>query len=147
MEDERFWAAVDRSGGPTSCWIWRKAKNDHGYGIVRRQGRALRAHRWSYELTIGVQLSSTTVLMHSCDTPACVNPSHLSPGTHQENVEDKVRKQRHRHHDKHPHAKLNSAEVAEIRKMAGEITQRALAKRYGVAQPTISAIVNYQTWK
>lgn len=45
-------------------------------------------------------------------------------------------------------AKLVESEVLEIRRRskAGE-TQRALAGAFGVSQPTITCIVNYQTWR
>ena len=33
--------------------------------------------------------------MHSCDNPICCNPKHLSKGTHKDNSDDKVRKNRH----------------------------------------------------
>jgi hypothetical protein len=33
-------------------------------------------------------------IMHTCDTPACVNPAHLSQVTHKANMHDMIRKGR-----------------------------------------------------
>ena len=35
-------------------------------------------------------------VMHSCDTPRCCNPDHLSLGTSKDNSDDMVAKGRHR---------------------------------------------------
>ena len=42
---ERFWSKADRSGGPEACWPWMAARNEHGYGVMRIEGRNVRAHR------------------------------------------------------------------------------------------------------
>jgi hypothetical protein len=46
-------------------------------------------------------------------------------------------------------AKLTRAQVREIRRVLAEelISYCALAGRYGVSEPTISQIANYQTWR
>lgn len=96
---ERFYAlgwTVKGSG----CWEWAGARNDKGYGQLGVYGTKHYAHRVSYELaTSDYLLSDSTrgdVVMHSCDNPPCVNPSHLSRGTHQDNMDDMVTKGRHK---------------------------------------------------
>ena len=45
----RFLAKVEITDG---CWTWRGC-SQRGYGVVRRGGKKLRAHRYSYELFVG----------------------------------------------------------------------------------------------
>nr|MBA3891683.1 HNH endonuclease [Gemmatimonadaceae bacterium] len=85
----RFLAKV-RMGA--SCWIWIGAKNPAGYGQLRIKSamggfRISLAHRLSYELYVG-PIPTGLVVMHSCDTPSCVNPAHLSVGTQADNLRD-----------------------------------------------------------
>lgn len=47
----------------------------------------------------------------------------------------------------HPHAKLSEADVIAIRLMAGACSQAKLAKIYGIAQTTLSAIVRNETYR
>lgn len=35
------------------------------------------------------------LVLHSCDTPACVNPDHLRVGTPLDNMQDKMKRNRH----------------------------------------------------
>jgi hypothetical protein len=81
----------------TACWIWTASKNNQGYGRIRFQEKEYLAHRLSYIAHIGDLLDSDCVC-HRCDTPLCVNPSHLFIGTHKSNAEDKVKKRRHPRH-------------------------------------------------
>lgn len=84
---ERFWSKVDRSAGPDACWLWLGAKHPAGYGQAwdpsshRRRG----AHRMAYEGVIG-PIPEGLELDHLCRVPACVNPGHLEPVTHAENM-------------------------------------------------------------
>ena len=48
-------------------------------------------HRFSYKLYYGKFDLSYDVL-HRCDNKLCVNPDHLVEGTHQDNMDDMVRK-------------------------------------------------------
>jgi hypothetical protein len=91
--DAQFWAKVDRSGGPDSCWIWSARLHRGGYGEFRMQIGSganrrrvyLKAHRVAYELAVG-EIPTGLVLDHLCRTRACVNPAHLEPVTQGENV-------------------------------------------------------------
>lgn len=77
----------------TSCWMWYGGKCKDGYGKLKRYGKTVRAHRVFYEINKG-PIPEGMVIMHTCDTPACVNPEHLIAGTHLENELDKDKKGR-----------------------------------------------------
>jgi hypothetical protein len=145
---DRFWSKVDKRG-PDECWLWTAVINEHGYGVMRPEGRrhgpTVKAHRVSLML-VGIDIDGSYVL-HSCDNRRCVNPAHLSPGDHKENVSDMVSRQRQPMGSRNGHAKLTERQVAEIRNRAarGEL-QRTLASEYGVSKPTISRIVNGGGW-
>lgn len=85
MEDkyvQRFWARVDKSG---DCWLWTRDIDDHGYGRFW-DGRANRfSFHVAYELLVGKKPPGLD-LDHLCRNPLCVNPNHLEPVTHHENV-------------------------------------------------------------
>lgn len=76
---------VDRSGGPDACWPWGKARNEHGYGIIRVSGRNVRAHRLAL-IRDGDDPGPAVKVLHSCDNPPCCNPKHLHFGTQQKNI-------------------------------------------------------------
>lgn len=83
----RVWRKVAK-GGPGECWQWVGAKNHLGYGSIhidRDTGRRM-AHRVVYELIKGAIPEWSTDLDHLCRTPSCVNPDHLEPVTHRENM-------------------------------------------------------------
>jgi hypothetical protein len=75
----------DRGHG-SPCWIWQRATNEHGYGSKRIAGREYRAHRVVYERERG-DIPEGLELDHLCRVPACVNPDHLEPVTHAENIQ------------------------------------------------------------
>src|SRR5690554_8143181 len=81
------------------CKEVRGALNAYGYGTLKYKGRSYMAHRLSYCFANGVAHENILdfVVRHDCDNPACVNPDHLSIGTVQDNVDDRVR--RGRQHD------------------------------------------------
>lgn len=81
---DRFWAKVDKGNGD-ACWLWTGAKSK-GYGLVRIDGVARRAHRVAYEWANGPIPEGMELDHFACDTPSCVNPSHSRPVTHRENV-------------------------------------------------------------
>jgi hypothetical protein len=89
---DRFWAKVQKTD---TCWLWNACKNSDGYGRFNVNGRLTQAHRFSYELVHGPIESNKIHVLHTCDTPNCVNPGHLFTGTHSDNMRDMYRKFRH----------------------------------------------------
>lgn len=120
------------------CWLWTGTKNEYGYGIILMPGeKPVRAHRYSYELFVG-KIPDGMVVMHSCDTPVCVNPDHLSLGTRDENNKDAVKKRRNAFGEKNGHCRLSSQQVQDI--LSDTRRQYIIAKEYGVTQSHISRI-------
>jgi 5-methylcytosine-specific restriction endonuclease McrA len=95
---DSFWKKVDKTN---SCWVWVGAKDVCGYGQHVKKFGTTKAHRISYILKYG-DFNKTLKVLHRCDNPSCVNPSHLFLGTQQENVQDMVKKARHGNQSKKP---------------------------------------------
>lgn len=86
----RFWAAVDRTGGPNGCWPWLGTRLSNGYGTSGLQlpGRTT-AFRIAYHLANGLEsLPAGAVIRHLCGYKPCCNPGHLMAGTRRENFDD-----------------------------------------------------------
>ena len=93
--EDRFWPKVNKDGavpehrpelGP--CWIWTASLGRGGYGAFAKGGKRggmMLAHRFAYELLVG-PIPADQEPDHLCRVKACVNPSHLEPVTHLENV-------------------------------------------------------------
>lgn len=73
----------------SGCWIWMGHMARNGYGLLNSK----RAHRVSYEFYCG-PIEDGLFILHSCDTPSCVNPDHLRPGTPADNMADAVARAR-----------------------------------------------------
>ena len=68
----------------SGCWLWTACLNGDGYAIIRN-GHMRQAHIVSYELHRGAVLEGLE-LDHLCRIRHCVNPYHLEPMTHLENM-------------------------------------------------------------
>lgn len=100
--EQRFWAKVNRDGpipihcahlGP--CWIWTASLTRTGYGRISaaEYGRTpAPATHVSWFLKYGEW--PTEYMLHRCDNPRCVRPSHLFQGTQKENAQDREAKGR-----------------------------------------------------
>lgn len=96
--EDKFFSYVGDIDRSTGCILWIGTTNKDGYGIIStetRKGKTLLAHRASYELMIGSITNSLHVL-HKCDNPPCINPSHLFLGTQEINMKDMATKKRGR---------------------------------------------------
>lgn len=155
---DRFWAKVNKRGPMSSlgtrCWVWTGSTSDFGHGQIRngpRPGVLLRAHRLSYEWAYG-SVPDGLLVLHRCDNPPCVRPSHLECGDQKKNMSDCVLRGRYvhtaMHREDHPLAKLDTAKVEEARRLIGRgLTYRAVAIRFGVSKSTLFAAVSGKTWK
>lgn len=159
----RFWAKVDKGDG-SGCWLWTAAAKPGGYGVVKLPGlpkRVARANRVSWEIANSRPCPPDLHVCHACDTPACVKTEpdarfpngHLFLGDDLVNQRDKTLKGRHWNRAcvdaPRGTAKIVDADAAAIRAMwsTGEYTQREIAARFGLAQGTVSRIVNGLFWR
>jgi hypothetical protein len=138
----RFWAKVLRTNG---CWLWTGAATPYGKFTAGRLADGTRqtilAHRFSYEIEFG-PIPEGLFLLHSCDTPPCVRPQHLSPGTHAENMEDMASKLRH------GRSTLTVPQVREIRAFLKDgMPVRVIGSRFGVSPSLIHRIAHNEIWR
>lgn len=138
---ERFWSSVDRTN---ECWMWTGPVCKDGYGKFTIRRRTIRAHRYAFEVTYGTVPTGSLVL-HLCDVPGCVNPSHLYIGSPADNMADKVARGRCPRGASHGMAKLNEAQVLTIRAAVG--AGHEIAKLFGVDRVTVNNIRSRRTWK
>lgn len=156
----RFWSKVDRSGGPDACWPWTAGKYPKGYGCFWIDGHGVHAHRVSLYLHSGID-PLTLQTCHTCDIRynvgdatyrKCCNFEHLVRGTNADNHAHKSLSGRAavgaRHGAFKRKDRLTPAQVLMARTLhAKGITNTAIAKMLGCAQPTISIAVNRKSWK
>jgi len=81
--EQRWHACLDKR--PDGCWVWRGVPNKAGYGTLKVNGKSVCAHRFGYELLVGL-IPADKQLDHLCRNRRCVNPAHLEPVTCRENV-------------------------------------------------------------
>lgn len=145
--EERFFAKVDRSGGPEACWRWTGGLSG-GYGSLRigKRGNA-RAHRLSYALANGGPIPDGLSVLHKCDNPICVRPDHLFLGTQATNMADRGAKGRQAKGESNGRAKLTENEVHEIVAETRRGTpNKQIARRFGVGRNAVGAIVRGDRW-
>lgn len=69
----------------SGCWLWTGAASN-GYGQIRLSPAAPSwAHRVVFETFVG-PIPTELELDHLCRNTMCVNPVHLEPVTHLENM-------------------------------------------------------------
>lgn len=121
-----------------------------GYGVLKRFGKTVRAHRWAFCTHHNLQLKDIDglVVMHNCDNRNCINPAHLTLGTHADNCADKVKKGRQAKGETAGNSKLKTLQVLEIKnRMLWGHSNIQLAKNFNVCTMTISRIRSGKTWR
>lgn len=132
-----------------SCLVWRGARNETGYGLMAVQGRTKTVHRLAYETWVG-PIPEGHVVRHKCDNPPCINPEHLETGTHVDNMNDMVTRNRTnpRRGESVGTSRFTEDDIRNIRSLYKVgVTQVEIGKMYQTHQGTISAIVLRKSWK
>lgn len=151
--ETRLWRQVSK-GGPDECWLWTGGGGNGRYGSIQVAGKGSKhvmVHRISWELANGGTPPDGMVVMHTCDTPMCVNPAHLVLGTHAENTADMIAKGRKRTvapvGNGNGKAVLTPELVRYIRDSAEDKSLGEIARELGVGKNTIRGVLIGRTWR
>ena len=142
---ERFMKYVEKVD--SGCWHWLGATNQN-YGRFGIKNKNLPAHRASVLLFHEHYPDFDKLLVcHKCDNTICVNPDHLFVGTHQDNIDDKMKKNRHvtlKGID-NPNAIIIEKDVIFIRE--SDLTTYDLALKFNLSTSSINFIRSGKRWK
>jgi hypothetical protein len=136
--DVEFWSKVNKTD---DCWEWTGALTTSGYGRFNKDGKCLRAHR--YSIMLDGRDPTDMYVCHHCDNRKCVRPDHLFLGTNQDNMDDMMRKGR-KTVDNTYKRKLTDEQVRDIR--TSSLSGSKLGKIYGLGQSSIWMIKNRRTY-
>ena len=133
----------------TGCWNCTSHKphiGDDGfigYFRCKRNGYGS-LHRYMYAQKYG-HITSEDIIRHTCDNPMCINPEHLVKGTHNDNVQDRVSRNRSAIGMQNGRNKLTEAQVLEIYHSNDRPCN--LSVKYGIDPKVIYDIKHKITWK
>ena len=144
---ERFSSKI-KINKTTGCHEWQAGKSANGYGRFYINGKTQYAHRVVWLLVHGF-IPEDIYILHNCDNPCCVNIDHLKQGDHQENMDDKVARNRQSRFAlvgiASCVAKLSEQDVNQIR-LSTE-SHRQLAKKFKIGKSQIGRIKRFQQWQ
>lgn len=142
---QRFWSKVDRRS-EDECWPWLGTRVPKGYGQLWVDGRNRPATHIALAIAGHARCDEKPYALHSCDNPACVNPSHLRWGTAWENMND--RRVRGRENslrgELHQNSKFTNEQVLTIRNDTRPVS--VLASAFGVSKAAIRRIRSGARW-
>lgn len=132
------------------CLEWQGALQKQGYGSVKFSRKHWLVHRLSYAYTHG-GIPKGLQVQHLCNNTKCFNPSHLTVGTHTENIRYAVLTNNFaetcvRGEDNHK-AKLSYNDVRDIRRLRDQgATLVGIAEKFEVAHSTVGRACSRKTW-
>lgn len=127
------------------CRVWLGSLDTIGYGHLRVGGVLQKAHRVAWSDYSGQPVPEGMHVLHSCDVRSCVEPTHLRLGTHQENMNDKVRRGRQSKGTTSGRNSLNDNKVRRIREEGRSVKYWAVL--FGVSERTVQEVVAGKSWR
>lgn len=146
-EEERFMKRVEKQDN--GCWNWTGSRHKekwHGQWRNKAGGIEL-THRAAWRM-FKCEIPEGMSVLHKCDNPICVNPSHLWLGTQSDNCHDMWRKGRAKPKtllgEKHGMSRLKLEQVIDIK--TSKDSGIVLAKKYGISPTTVCDIRRGRSW-
>lgn len=127
----------------SGCWLWFGSTYNDGYGECWAFGKRERASHASYREFV-CEIPEGKIIRHKCDNKHCVNPDHLIPGTQQENIQDKVERNRQAKGEVHGCSKLTEDQAIQIRR--SKLSTYKLADLFGISQAQAAKIKSGKAW-
>jgi len=128
------------------CLLWQGAVTKKGHGKLNVSGRTTTTHRVAWVEAYG-HINDDGCVLHKCDVPNCIEPTHLFLGTVADNNLDMVTKRRHAFGHKNGKSKFTDWRVQVVRAAyKGGVPICELARRLPVSQSTLSALIARKTW-
>lgn len=118
------------------CFIYTGSLSKDGYGRTSFRGKVVGSHRLSFQLKNGFINDRTKFVCHTCDNPMCINPKHLWLGTHSENMDDMMRKNRG------SISRLSQEQKDDIKKSYPQKNMIELSVEHKVPTRVISFVIN-----
>ena len=127
--------------------VWQTTKNLNVYVNGYWEGTQTGIHRLRW-LSEHRSIPKGMFVCHVCDVRACCELSHLFLGTHQDNVDDKVNKNRQARicGTRNASAKLAIEQIQRIRELKGTMSCQDIALQFCVSKSTISRILQGKLW-
>lgn len=120
--------------------------NSFGYTTVYIGGyRSVGLHRKILSDKLGKPLEELGICRHLCNNPRCINPSHLSEGTTQDNVDDRVSSGRGAYGSRQGSTKLSETQVIAI--YNDKRSLKTIAKDYPCSWMAVRRIKRGETWQ
>lgn len=129
--------------------VLKQDTNRTGYNLVRLykggESKTLYVHRLVLLAFVGDSELDTNHKNGIRDDNRLANLEYVTP---KQNTAHAIRLNGtwHPGGEDHPMAKLSRKEVREIRRLKGQMTQRAMAEKYGVGEAQISRIISGTRW-
>jgi hypothetical protein len=171
---QRFEEKILNFNGPPTglngeCLLWGGSCDTKGYGVIKVDGRQVKATHVAYYLATDIWFvgeAGGMAMLHECNNPRCVQAAHLRVGTAQENRDDCVKSRRTatgekngaftkpesvRSGEKNGRSKLTARDVVMIRRTCDEYQDRHglyafLGQKFQVTVGVVSDIARRKTW-
>lgn len=128
-------------------WFWDLYTRPSGHGVANFHNVQYPAHALAYRAWHKcAPLDPDDEMRHKCKYPCCVNPDHVEPGKHVENMADKVRDGTDSRGEKSWNALLTELCVRHIKAIRGVFTKKERADMFEVSVSAICSIDQHLSW-